>query len=411
MTSTSSQGGLAELASLFSPQNRVNPYPGYAQLQKSQPIWQPLEKLFVITKHRDCSTVLRDTRFGHLESEELLAMRHGEGAASSLSPEKMPQRSFLALNPPDHTRLRRLVSRAFTPSRVEQLAPRIQEIASELLTEMLSSSKTIDLVGQYAAPIPVIVISELLGIPTSDHELLVAWSHALAQSLDPDFLLPEGVRIAQLRAREEFGEYLREMIAFRRKSPSNDLLSALVQVQDEDDVLSEEELIATCILILIAGHETTTSLIGTGTWAIINHPDQIPVLEANPELVPNAVEELLRFESPVQFTFRNALENGEVSETKIPKGSFILLLIGAANRDPDFHADPNTLDISREPTRHLAFGQGIHFCLGAPLARLEAQIALKALLPHLSKFKIAKEPTWKENAVLRGIKHLPLLYC
>lgn len=401
--------GLSALASVLRPEDTADPYPGYRKLQQEHPIWRPLERLFVISKFDDCAATLRDAKFGHAEVEDLITIRGTDRSAQPFIPEEIPVRSFLGLNPPDHTRLRRLVSRAFTPNTIEGLIPRIETIAQELFKKTLSLTQPIDLVEGFAAALPIVVICELLGVPVEDRPRLVEWSHALARGLDPEFLLPEGIREGQVSARVEFGEYLHDLIILRRAIPGNDLLSALVQVSDEGDVLSEQELIATCILILIAGHETTTSLISTGTVNLLNHPDQIRLLRDEPELIPNAVEELLRFESPVQFTFRHALEDGRIRNQNVTKGSFILLLIGAANRDPEFFQNPELLDVSREPTRHLAFGQGIHFCLGAPLARIEAQIAFRTMLPFLSRFQLAGVPLWKDNAVLRGVKYLPLI--
>lgn len=402
---------LTSLVELFAPDHVVNPYPAYARLRKKAPVWQPSEQLFVLTRHKDAASLLRDARFGHADSEQLSVIRslqrEAHGPRTDIT--EMPIRSFLGLNPPDHTRLRGLVAKAFTQSRVDSLAPRIEEVTGELL-DAIVYNEPINLMEALAGPLPVIVISELLGIPVEDRESVVGWSHAMARGLDPAFLLTTGVRERQLQAREEFSEYLHQLIAERRRAPGEDLISALVGVYDRGEVLSEDELVATCILLLVAGHETTTNLIGNGVLALLNHPDQLNRLAQEPDLIDRAVEELLRYDSPVQLTARLALQDGDVSGLPIPQGSLVLVLVGAANRDPEAHPDPDRLDIGREPSRHLAFGQGIHFCLGAPLARLEAKIAFRALTQKVDDLHLAGEPTWKENTVLRGMLSLPVIF-
>jgi len=291
--------------------------------------------------------------FGRAEAGHLGLRRVGQG--TEVTGERPAVRSFLALNPPDHTRLRRLVSRVFTPARVRDLGPRIEAIAAELIEAAVASGGPVDLIAALASPLPVTVISELLGIPPADYERLVGWSDALARGLDPGFLVSAEDRERQQTARAEFGAYLSDLIAQRRRFPGDDLVSALAGVVDDGDVLSEEELVATCILLLVAGHETTTSLMGSA-------------------------------------------------------GSAALMLVGAANRDPALCADPDQLDVTRPPTRHVSFGQGIHFCLGAPLARLETQIVLRQLLQRPDDPWLAGEPAWKENTVLRGLRRLPVQF-
>jgi cytochrome P450 len=400
------------LQALFDPGHRADPYPDYRRWQVSAPISEPVDGLFVLTRHQDCTAVLRDPRFGHAEGDEggpLRGAKPDDPQEYTLVDENgNPVRSFLGLDPPDHTRLRKLVSKAFTPRMITQLAPRIEEITAGLLDAALAASGPVDLIKDFASSLPVVVISELLNVPLADRERFEGWSHKLARALDPDFLLPPEVRQTALRAREEFAEYFRGLIALRRADPGDDLLSALVAVHDQGDVLTENELLATLILLLIAGHETTVNLIGNGTLALLRHPGQLTRLRDEPELIDRAIEELLRYDSPVQLTFRYSLEAAEVGGQHIPKGSFALLLIGAANRDPDEHENPDQLDVGREPSRHLAFGQGVHFCLGAPLARLEGRIALSALLKRAPGLQLAEEPSWKDNVVLRGLKDLPV---
>ena len=268
--------------------------------------------------------------------------------------ERPAVRSFLALNPPDHTRLRQLVSRAFTPARMRDLGPRIEAIAAELIKTASASGGSVDLIEALAAPLPVTVISELLGVPSADHSRLVGWSDALARGLDPAFLISDEDRERQQVARAEFGAYLTDLIAERRRSPGHDLVSALVGVADDGDALSEEELIATCILLLVAGHETTTSLMGSAVLRLIQHPDQLARLRAEPELMEGAVEEFLRYDPPVQLTARVALTDASIAAVPVSAGSAALVLVGAANRDPRLCADPERLDIARPPARRLS---------------------------------------------------------
>ena len=387
--------GFGGLADLFSPAQRVDPYPGYARLRSAAPVWQPMPGLLVLSRHADGAAVLRDARFGHAEVD--LDGSNPEDAVPS----------FLVLNPPDHTRLRRLVARSFTPRRVEDLLPRMEAITAELV-DAIVATETVDLVEAVAQPLPVRVISELLGIPEVDRPLLLGWSHALARSIEPALLIPAEERAEQARARRDFGAYVRQLAAERRRSPGADLISDLVRTQDRDEVLTEAELVATCILLLVAGHETTTSLIGNGLLALLRHPEQLDRLRADPELAPAAVEELVRYDSPVQLTMRVAREDARIGGSDVPRGWFVVVLAGAANRDPEMHADPDRLDVGRAPSAHLAFGQGIHFCLGAPLARLEAQVALRALVRR--RPELLAEPEWKDTVVLRGVRRLDVRF-
>jgi len=400
--------GVAGLMALFDPRRVADPYPTYAWLREARPVWRPVERVYVLSRPEDCAAVLRDPRFGRREGGRLGLRRLGRDAGMPAEPPAV--RSFLMLNPPDHTRLRRLVSRAFTPARVRDLGPRIEAIAAGLITTASASTGPVDLIETLASPLPVTVISELLGVPSADYDRLVAWSDALARGLDPALLIPAEDRERQQVARAEFGAYLADLIAERRRSPGDDLVSALASVTDGGDVLSEEELIATCILLLVAGHETTTSLIGSAVLGLIKHPDQFARLRAEPELMAGAVEEFLRYDPPVQLTARVALTEASIGAQSVPAGAAALMLVGAANRDPSLCADPERLDITRPPTHHVSFGQGIHFCLGAPLARLETQIVLRLLLERPDDLRLAGEPAWKENTVLRGLRYLPVTF-
>jgi cytochrome P450 len=392
---------LPALTGLFAPGQVADPYPAYREWRVQQPIARPHELLFVLSRFADCEAALAGTSFGRAEPGDTRPFG-GRTREANVG-------SFLGMNPPDHTRLRRVVSRAFTPARVKALTPRIETITGELLDGLDGRAGPFDLVEGLALPLPVRVICELLGVMPDDRDLLVGWSAALSRALDPGFLLSEDERERQHVARDAFAAYLRGLLPVRRHFPGDDLISALVQVHDEGDALSEDELISTVMLLLVAGHETTRSLIAGGALALLRHPGQLTVLQEHPELAGQAVEEMLRYDPPVQLVTRYALRDAQVAGTAIPAGSFILLLAGAANRDETVFRDPDLFDVRRDAHRHLAFGHGIHFCLGAPLARLEATVALRRLLPVLSRARIAAEPVWKPNTVLRGLQQLRLV--
>jgi len=402
---------LRALAGLFSPGIVADPYPVYARWRTERPVARPRERLYVLSRFADCEAVLADPAFGRVEENDVrLAPGQARAVARRVvarGADGVSARSMLQSNPPDHTRLRRLVSRAFTPARVRELAPRVEALTASLLSGAPDGPDgRFDLIAGLALPLPVAVISELLGIPVADRPRLVAWSDALARSLDPGFLISEEDRARQREARLEFAAYLRGLLPSRRRSPGDDLISALIGVHDSGGALTEGELIGLCMLLLIAGHETTRSLIGSAVLALLRHPAELAALSADPALVGPAVEEVLRYDPPVQLISRFALRSAEVAGSTIAAGSFVVMLLGAANRDPALCADPGHFSVRRAVARHLAFGQGIHFCLGAPLARLEAAIALRQLLPLLPRLRVCGEPEWKPNTVLRGLEHL-----
>jgi cytochrome P450 len=408
---------LAALAGLFAPGNVEDPYPVYAQWRARRPVARPHELLFVLTRHEDCAAVLADPAFGHAAASAVNPLRAALRPGTSKSTAdhgvfaEVNARSMLRMNPPDHARLRRLVSGAFTPARVRDLAPRVEAMTSELVAGL---GRSFDVIGQLALPLPVRVISELLGIPPADRPKLVTWSEQLSRSLDPGFLIPPDVRAGMRAARDGFHEYLAALIPERRRSPGADLVSGLVQVHDYGGRLTEDEIITTCRLLLIAGHETTRSLIGGGVLALLRHPAQLAVLRSDPGLLDACVEEVLRYDPPVQLLTRSALREAKIGDVLVPAGATALMLLGAANRDAALGDDPDTFDITRGArghgaSRHLAFGHGIHFCLGAPLARVEAGIALRQLLPALAECQVAQPPEWKPHTVLRGLEHLWLV--
>jgi cytochrome P450 len=310
---------------------------------------------------------------------------------------------MLDREPPDHTRLRALVSKAFTPRRVETLREQIQSIVDRLVDRALEQ-REFDLLETIAEPLPVSVIAELLGIPEADRPRLRPWSADMC--LMYELNAPEEFAHRAVRASEEFSEYLRDLSRFRRSHPGDDLISALAQVAEAGDRLTEDELIGTCVLLLNAGHEASVNGAGNGWWALFRHPHQLTRLRADLSLVPRAVEELLRFDTPLQLFERWVLEDAEICGVRVPKGAELGLLFGSANRDPAVFERPDELDLGRDPNPHLSFGAGIHFCLGAPLARLELVFALETLLRRMPSLGLAAEPKWKPTFILRGLAEL-----
>jgi cytochrome P450 len=318
---------------------------------------------------------------------------------------------MLFQDPPDHTRLRALVSKAFTPRAVEAMRPRIQEIVNELLDRVVPTG-TMDIIADLAYPLPVTVICEMLGVPVPDQGPIRQWSTDLARSLDA-VGLPGDPEIAArgTQARHALGEYFRGLIPERRQHPRSDLLSALIAAEEAGDRLTESELLAMCVLLFVAGHETTVNLIGNGVLALLNHPGELRRLQEDPTLTPSAVEELLRYDSPVQRTARIPSTEVEIDGRKIKPGAVVVAAIGAANRDPTKFVDPDRLDLGRRDNRHVSFGFGIHACLGAPLARLEAQVAIGTLARQVPRLRLATDRLeWRESSTLRGLKTLPVAF-
>jgi cytochrome P450 len=317
-------------------------------------------------------------------------------------------RPFLFRDPPDHTRLRGLVAKAFTPKVVESLREPTQRLVDDLLDAAMEAGD-VDLLADFAYPIPVRVICDLLGVPLEDQYRFKGWSHALARGMDPDFLLSDAVMQARAEAVMQFAQYFFELLAERRKSPGTDLLSRLVQVEDGGTVLSETEMLSTCILLLVAGHETTVNLIAGGTLALLQHPDQLERFRTDPGLHRSGIEEMLRYVSPVQLTARTMTEDCQVGGVELAAGDFVMLLIGSGNHDSAQFDEAERFDIARTPNNHLGLGFGIHHCLGAPLARMETQVALTALVrraPHLAL--ATDQVSYKSNVVLRGMESLPV---
>ena len=387
------------------PEFHANPYPFYRRLREEDPVHHSALGIWVLTRYDDVVMALRDPRFGREGMAELMEARLGVPARPANA------RDMLFRDPPDHTRLRALVSRAFTPRVVEAVRPHIQEIVDGLL-DRVEGARGMDVIEDLAYPLPVTVICEMLGVPTSDQDIFKQWSADIARSLDAA-ILPAGSEVTTRgqEAGDALREYFRSLIAVRRKQPRADLLSALIAAGEQGDKLSEPELLATCALLLIAGHETTVNLIGNGLFALLRHPAELQALADDPALIQTGVEELLRFDGPVQRTGRMTMADVEIGGRQIPKGSIVAAVIGAANRDPAHFPDPDRLDVARRENRHIAFGFGIHFCLGAPLARIEGQVAIGTLLRRMPALKLVSDtPEWRESSVLRGLKTLPVAF-
>ena len=387
------------------PEFLADPYPTYHRLRAEDPVHQSPLGFWVLTRYDDVSAVLRDPRFIKEPLAALVAARFGAEVPRGVG------LSMLDRDPPDHTRLRGLVSKAFTPRVVDGLRSRIQQIVDELITRVQAAG-SMDVIEEFAYPIPVNVICEMLGVPLADHERFKGWSLDIARGLDSIWLPPDSeVPRRSAASRHAINDYFRGLIAQRRASPRGDLLSALIAAEEAGDKLNEEELLATCILLLIAGHETTVNLIGNGVLALLRNPGELERLRATPGLITNAVEELLRYDGPVQRTARVASAPATIGGRTIAKGEMVMPFIGAADRDPSQFPDPDRLDLTRADNRHIAFGWGIHFCLGAPLARVEGQIAIDALVRRLPRLELMTDaPEYRQSLTLRGLKTLPVKF-
>lgn len=396
---------------LFDPAYRSNPYPVLNQLRDTDPVHVSPLGFTALSRFADCAAVLRSPNASADDRKArdwpARVREQGFDPDELLRDQVLP---FLFLDPPDHTRLRGLVTKAFTPRVIENLRPRVDAIVRDLL-DAASQRGSIEIIEDLAYPLPVAIISEMLGVPKEDNDTFKGWSREMARSLDPEFVLAPEVNARREKAITEFREYMARLIATRRARPGDDLLSALIAAEEEGSRLTEGELLSTAILLLIAGHETTVNLIGNGTLALLRNPDQLQRLRDDPSLIKTAIEEVLRFDPPVQLTGRYALDDIEISDRVIPKDTQTVLLLGAANRDPAQFPDPDRLDIARADNRHLAFGMGIHFCLGAPLARIEGQVAIGEFVRRVQQPQLAQDPPpYKENITLRGIASLPVTF-
>ncbi len=391
----------------YLPGVRADPYPHYADLRREAPIhWSPAG-FWVFARYRDGAEILGDRGFATTEPRQWgnAATFGYEGAAFERVVDSLSH-MMLFKNPPDHTRLRGLVSKAFTPRAVEGLRGRVHEIVGELVSAVREAGR-MDLIADLAYPLPAMVIAEMLGVPAEDRGHFRAWSRDLAPTIDP-MILPDQLDRAAA-AIDQFADYFTHLIAARRAEPRGDLLSAMIAAEEQGDKLSQDELVANAMLLLNAGHETTTNLIGNGTLALLRNPDELDLLRREPARIPGATEELLRYDSPVQMTGRRTRTERVIGGTKIEAGQDVVVLIGSANRDPERFADAERLDVRRGDDEHLSFGGGSHYCLGASLARLEGQIAIGAIVSELPKLRLATEELeWRETLTLRGLKALPV---
>jgi cytochrome P450 len=392
----------------------ANPYPLYAMLRRNNPVFRiPIPGAegpgqWLLLRHEDAAHALRDPRFSADRRRAALFQQNRALLPPEILGEQGGFRTMLVMDPPDHTRVRGLVSKAFTPRRVASLRPRIEGIVDELLGSVVARGG-MDVIADLAAPLPAIVIAELLGVPRGDYQKFKAWSNdliSLAGGMDRD-----GSLARFRRGLDALLAYLREIISARRREPRDDLISAMIAAQEAHDALSDGELLATSNLLLLAGHETTTNLIGNGLLALLRTPAELERLRGEAGLLRSGIEEMLRYDSPVQVTVRIPIEEIELGGQRIAAGALVVVGIGAANRDPAVFPDPDRFDVARSDNHHLSFGFGSHFCLGAPLARLEAEIAFQALLGRFPGLRLATEKvSYRPNVVLRGLTSLPVAF-
>jgi cytochrome P450 len=391
---------------------KANPFPFYAQLRSEAPVFPVTismptkQRAWLITRYSDVQDVLKDARFA-------------KNPRNAMSPEQLKKRpwmppmfkpleqNMLDLDSPDHTRLRALVHKAFTPRLIEQMRDEIQELTDELL-DAVEAKGHMDLIADFALPLPLTIIGRILGVPAKDNDKFHRWTKTL---------LSAGTNkhyIVFIPTIMRFMGYLKKLIKERRAYPKDDLITALVQAKDGSDTLSGDEVLAMIFLLLVAGHETTVNLIGSGSLALLEHPDQLEKLRCEPAIIKPAIEELLRFVCPVEMaTERYAREDITIAGTTIPRGELVLAVIGSANRDANYFDTPDFLVVTRENNKHLAFGLGTHYCLGAPLSRLEGQIAISTLIRRMPNLRLSIAPDqlrWRGGIILRGLEALPVSF-
>lgn len=401
------QGMPLSLYHLLDPEVLANPYPLYQRLRSEDPVhWDPFLHAWIVTRYADVVTVFQHFSANRTPTPEQLTTL-GLSALTPLAQVMVQQMLFL--DPPAHGRVRSLASKAFTPQRVEILRSHIQDITDNLLDAVQAKGR-MDVMADLAYPLPAIVTAEMLGIPISDWKQLTEWSADFAQVLGNFQHNPDHVPKV-LRSLEEMTAYFNAAIREQRKHPSNGLIHALMSAEIDGDRLSEEEVVANTIVTMVGGQETTTNLIGNGLLTLLRHPDQLEKLKADLSLIPSAVEELLRYESPSQHTARLAPNDTQLGGKTISKRQAVIAVMGAANRDPERFPDPDRLDICRQDNRHVAFAWASHFCFGAPLARIEGQIAFATVLRRMPNVSLEPGPiTWRENLGLRGLTALPVTF-
>ena len=391
----------ALLLQLLDPSNRADPYPAYDRIREHGPLQLPEMTLNVFSSYQDCDDVLRHPSSA---SDRLKSTRAQREIAEGVEARPLGPPGFLFLDPPDHTRLRKLVSKAFAPKVVKALEPDITALVDSLL-DKVDEKGSFDVIADLAHPLPVAVICRLLGVPIEDEPQFSRASALLAAALDPVVTFtgqaPDSFDEMQ-QAGLWLRQYLRELIARRRSDPGDDLMSGLIHVEESGDQLTEEEIVATCNLLLVAGHETTVNLIANAILAMLRHPRQWTALAVDPQRVSAVVEETLRYDPPVQLMGRIAADDMTIGDAAVPKGDVMVLLLAAAHRDPAACERPGEFDPDRESVKHLGFGKGPHFCLGAPLARLEAAVALSKVTARFPQARMAGEPQYTPNLTLRG---------
>jgi cytochrome P450 len=395
------------LYQLLDPDVLANPYPLYARLRTEAPVhWDPYLHAWIVTRYADVITVLHHFSANRTPTPEQFAAI-GLGELAPLAQVMVKQMLFM--DAPDHTRLRSLASTAFTPARVENLRSHIREILDDLLEPLLRAGR-MDVIADLAAPLPAIVTAEMMGVPTADANQLKDWSADFAEVLGNFQHNPDRAS-RTLKCVEEMTAYFRDAISRMRTNPREGLINALLTAEIDGDRLSEEEIIANCIVTMVGGQETTTNLIGNGVLTLLRHPDEMKRLRNDLTLIPSAVEELLRFESPSQHTARICREDTELGGKLIRKGQAVIAVMAAGNRDPKRFPDPDRLDLGRTDNRHLAFGWASHFCFGAPLARIEGQLVFEALMRRTSNLALEPGPlVWRDNLGLRGLSSLPVTF-
>jgi hypothetical protein len=397
---------------LFSDEILQDPYPTYARLHEEGPLHyvQVGEKWAVwsIFSYAECSSIAKDPRLSAKRAQQMLLSLPISRQAEFKELARMLGLWLIFMDPPEHTRLRKLLNKGFSPAAIEGLRPQVEAIVDGMLKPLARASE-IDLMREFANPMPVRIILEMLGIPQELRDTFVEWSRAIAVFRGSPERSVEQARAAQ-DALIELTDFFRKTVAERRRNKGNDLISLLIDIEEEGEVLTEEELYAQCIALLFAGHETTRNLIGNGMYTLLQHPEETAELREKPEMIRTAVEEILRYESPVQFTARVLKEDIEVCGQRIPKKWTMLCMLGAANRDPRKFKDPDKLNLKRLNNEHLAFSAGPHFCIGAQLARLEGQVALLNLVQRFPDMKIAApRPQWASTFGFRGLQSLPVI--
>ncbi len=395
----------------FDPAFRADPYPFYAALREHDPVHVSPFGFTVLTRYDDVARTLRGAEFArdieaHIVEPADAAREARRERQRRRREEGRAAKTILNLDPPDHTRLRRLVSLAFTPSAIERLRPRVQQLVDEAL-DRAADRGSMELIDDLAFPVPFQVISDLLDLPTDRSDEIRDWSQALTASLEPTS--DEATFETADAAGQAMGEYLAEVVAHRRAHLGDDMLSQLIVAEEAGDRLSEAELLSFVTLLYVAGHETTVNLIGNGALALLRHPDQLRRWRDDPSLDANAVDELLRFDGPVQQTVRVPTVDVQYGDTTVAAGTLVMTVLGSASHDPAVFDEPETLVLDRpNANRHLGFAAGVHYCLGASLARLEAQVALTTLIRRFPRLELAGEPGWRDRLTIRGVDHLPL---